>query len=190
MKLGFVDSILNFADVFDSAAAALGEKIPNVQLERLTTPHLLKIPLCAKLLFGKGCDAVIVFLTAVPEDFDEIRLIEEKIIDVELEEKRFVFVAVVSDAEFDNEERLRELTKERLSFLAEAIQKIVESPSEMHSQIANAELAGAMGMFSSEGFSGTGGADASAAGGEGGQAAEGGDSQLDSLTDDEGKSLF
>jgi riboflavin synthase len=187
MKLGFLDSIFNYADAYDSAAGALSDKIPNLQLERMTTPHLLKIPLCAKLLFGKGCDAVIVFLTALPEEFDEIRLIEEKIIDVELSERKFVFVVVVSDAEFSNEEKFRELTKERLSFIAEAIQKIVEAPSEMHAQIANADMASAMSMFSSEGTS------AAAAGAEegGGTDSGAGGESPDSLgIDEDGKSLF
>lgn len=181
MKLGFLDSIFNYADVFDSAAGALNEKIPNLSIERLTTPHLLKIPLCSKLLFSKGCDAVVVFLTALPEDFDEIRLVEEKIIDVELEEKKFVFVVVVSDAEFDNEEKLRELTKDRLSFIAEAVQKIVESPAEMHSQIANSDMAAAMSMFSSEGAGGAVAEEESAVGGE---------EALKEGLDEEGKSLF
>ncbi|MFH1199461.1 MAG: hypothetical protein V1708_00170 [Candidatus Micrarchaeota archaeon] len=189
MKLGFLDSIFNYADVYDAASSALSGKIANVSLERMTTPHLLKIPLCAKLLFARGCDAVIVFLTALPDDFDQIRLVEEKIIDVEMQEKKFVFVVVVSDAEFDNEDGLKELAAQRLGFIAEAVQKIVESPSEMHSQIANADMASAMSMFSGEPQA-PAQAEEAADAGTGEEIAGGAEAGSGSSEEDEGQSLF
>ncbi|MBU1196940.1 hypothetical protein KJ765_00355 [Candidatus Micrarchaeota archaeon] len=148
MKVGFLDSIFNYADVFETAADTLHEKIANCSVERFTTPHLLKIPVCSKLLFDKGCDAILVFLTALPDDFDEIRLVQEKIIDLEVAEKKFVFFTVVSDSEFKNEERLIELTKERVAIIADALQKVVQAPSELAGNIADNSMTNAMDMFS------------------------------------------
>lgn len=148
MKVGFLDSVYNYADVFEAAAEALQAKIANVSVERFTTPHLLKIPVCAKLLFEKGCDSVLVFLTAIPDDFDEIRLVQEKIVDLEVAEKKFVFFVIVSDAEFHDEEKLKELTKERVTRVADAIEKVVQAPAQLAANIADPGFASAMGMFS------------------------------------------
>ncbi len=147
MKIGFLDSIYNYADIYEAAVKVLDEQIPSVTLERMTVPHLLKIPLFSKFLFNNGCDAVIVFLTMLEEDADELNLVHEKIIDLELEQTKPVYFCIISDAEFKNQEELEVRMQERLKIIAEAVAKIVSSPSGLSSDIANQNMTNAMSMF-------------------------------------------
>ncbi|MFH0971223.1 MAG: 6,7-dimethyl-8-ribityllumazine synthase [Candidatus Micrarchaeota archaeon] len=147
MKLGFLDSIFNYADVYEDAVKVLEQKIPAVTLDRTTVPHLLKIPLYSKMLMQKGCDAIIVFLTMLEEDAAELDLVHEKIIDLELELTKPVFFCIIADSEFSNQEGLVEVMNERLGIIAEAVAKIVSSPGSLSSDIANQDLTNAMTMF-------------------------------------------
>ena len=147
MKLGFLDSIFNYADVYEDAVKAIDSKIPTVTLDRMTVPHLLKIPLFSKLLFKNGCDAIVVFLTMLPEDSAELDLVHEKIIDLEVEEGKGVFFCIISGDEFENEDQLKEMLTQRMALIAEAIAKIVASPSSLSGDIANQDLTNAMTMF-------------------------------------------
>lgn len=149
MKVGFLDCIFNYADVFETASAVMQGKISNVNIERLTAPHLLKIPVCSRMLFGKGCDAVVVFLTVTEDDLDELNLVMEKTIDVEVMEKKFVVFCVVKANEFRNEKQLNEVTMQRLDTIMEAVVKMLNAPSELSSDIQNTDLAAAMNAFSS-----------------------------------------
>ncbi|MFH1443086.1 MAG: hypothetical protein ABIG96_03565 [Candidatus Micrarchaeota archaeon] len=147
MKLGFLDSIFNYADVYEDAVKAIDAKIPSVNMDRMTAPHLLKIPLFSKMLFRNGCDAIVVFLTMLPEDSAELDLVHEKIIDLEVAEGKGVFFCIISGDEFDNEGQLKEMMAQRLGLIAEAIAKIVASPSSLSGDIANTDLTNAMTMF-------------------------------------------
>lgn len=147
MKLGFLDSIFNYADVYEPAVKVLEAKIPSVVLERMTVPHLLKIPLYSKMLLRNNADAVIVFLTMMEEDSSELDLVHEKIIDLELSENRPVFFCIISDAEFKDQGELEAIMGERLGIIAEAVAKIVASPAGLSGEIANQSLTNAMSMF-------------------------------------------
>ncbi len=148
MKLGFLDSIFNYADVYETAVTVLDQRIPSVNLERLTAPHLLKIPLYSKMLFQKGCDCVIVFLTMLPEDAQELDLVHEKIIDLEIAEGKPVFFCIISSEEFKEQKDLEAAMEAKLGMIAEAASKIVSAPASLSSDIANSELTNAMTMFS------------------------------------------
>jgi riboflavin synthase len=149
MKIGFLDSIFNYADVFEDVVEVLNTKIPAVSIERMTVPHLLKIPLFSKLLFDKGTDAVIVFLTMLEEDASELDLVHEKIIDLEIAEKKAVFFCIISDTEFKDEIELKSVLAHRLGIIAEAVAKVASSPGSLSSDIANQDLTTAMSMFGS-----------------------------------------
>ena len=149
MKIAFLDSIFNYADVFEKASEVIGSKSANVTVERMTAPHLLKIPVCSKMLFSKGCDAVIVFLTILEEDAAELDLIHEKIIDLELQQEKFVFFCIVMQGEFRNEEELAQVMEQRLGFIMDAAVKLQHSPSELSADIANESMTNAFSMFSS-----------------------------------------
>ena len=148
MKIGFLDSIFNYADVFEKASEVIGSKSANVTVERMTAPHLLKIPVCSKMLFSKGCDAVIVFLTILEEDIAELDLIHEKIIDLELQQEKFVFFCIVMQGEYKNEEELNKVMEERLGIIMDATVKLAHSPSELSGDIANESMTNAFSMFS------------------------------------------
>lgn len=147
MRLGFLDSIFNYADVYEDAVGVLNTKLPAVNIDRMTIPHLLKIPLFSKLLFDRGADAVIVFLTMLEEDAAELDLVHEKIIDLEIDEKKAVFFCIIADSEFKNEAELKSLMAIKLGFISEAVGKIASSPASLSSDIANADLTNAMSMF-------------------------------------------
>ncbi len=147
MRIGFLDSIFNYADVYEEAAKVLEERIPAVSLERMTVPHLLKIPLFSKLLLKNNCDAVVVFLTMLEEDASELDLVHEKVIDLEVEEGRPVYFCIIADSEFKDQEELVAVMAPKLGFIAEAVAKLVASPSGLSSDIANQDLTSAMSMF-------------------------------------------
>ncbi|HLC47842.1 MAG TPA: hypothetical protein VJI13_02110 [Candidatus Norongarragalinales archaeon] len=181
MKLGFLDSIFNYADVYEAAVKVFEAKIPSTTLERMTVPHLLKTPLFSKMLLRNGADAVIVFLTMLEEDAAELDLVHEKIIDLELSEMKPVYFCIISDSEFKDQGELEAVMADRLGIIAEAVSKIVSSPSGLAGDIANQDMTSAMSMF---------GAFSSAVT-EPETSSEQASSALDSLGgDDAGKSLF
>ncbi len=134
-KLGFVDCLSNAFDSFEIASAVVEKEFAGTSLQRLTAPEILKIPVCVKKLLVNEVDAVIVFVTTLPEDFDSLHLLLEKTIDLELEFQKFVFYCVVSEEEFSSRELFDKIAGERLSAFIDVALKSIHSPQEVSSQI-------------------------------------------------------
>ncbi|MEK6954644.1 MAG: 6,7-dimethyl-8-ribityllumazine synthase [Candidatus Micrarchaeota archaeon] len=186
MKLGFLDSIYNYADVYEAAVKVFETRIPSTTLERMTVPHLLKIPLFSKMLLRNGADAVIVFLTMLEEDAAELDLVHEKIIDLELDEMKPVYFCIIADSEFKDQAELEAIMEQRLGMIAEAVSKIQSSPSGLAGDIANQDMTNAMSMFGAMAAVASGDTD------ETGSTSSIGTSGTDDMTDlgSGGKSLF
>ena len=154
MKIGFVDCATNQVDAFDALTKIAQEKVAGAQLDRLTAPDLLKIPLCARKLISSGSENVIVFLTLSEDDLDAMALVHEKIIDVELQQERYVLFCIVSDDEYSDPESLERLIEERFDTVLELASQLELSPSQVSSFIGDtamaAELAALAGFASSQ----------------------------------------
>jgi len=135
MKIGFLDCIMNAADVYSVASKVASERIASVELTRLTSPDVLKIPASAKKLFQGGADVVIAFLTAVEEDHEALMLVYEKIIDVEIEYGKFVFFCLVGEDEWKRREDLPAVAEEKLTAIVDLVAKTVQAPAELSQAI-------------------------------------------------------
>ncbi|MFH0713908.1 MAG: hypothetical protein V1722_04685 [Candidatus Micrarchaeota archaeon] len=134
-KLGFVDCMSNAFDSLDLANSIIEKSFAGTTLKRLTAPEILKIPVCAKKLFSKDCDAVIAFVTAIPDDLDSLHLLVEKTIDLELEFQKYVFYCVVSEEEFSTEAEFNKVTEKKLEAVIDLALKALHSPQEVSDQI-------------------------------------------------------
>ena len=100
MKLAFIEVAGNKLDAFEACTALCESHVADVTLTRITAPDLLKIPVCAKRALEEGAEAALVFYTTTAEDSHALDLIHEKIIDVELDSRKFVFFALVFEDEW------------------------------------------------------------------------------------------
>ncbi len=136
-KLGFVDCISNAFDGLELASTIVDKEFAGTTLQRLTAPELLKIPVCVKKLLNSDSDAVIVFVTAIPDDVDSLHLLVEKTIDLELAFQKYVFYCIVSEEEFSSEGQFKELAQKQLYGVIDLALKALHSPSEVSSQIGS-----------------------------------------------------
>lgn len=128
MKLGFIDCLYNKIKMDEFITKKMEEKTASPEIIFFTAPDVLKIPVCAKKAFLDGADAVLVYLNAQGEEKEAIDLIQEKIIDLELDYGKFVFFTIVFKEEWRNEEKLRQLSENRLDEAIDLITKLVETP--------------------------------------------------------------
>lgn len=134
-KLGFVDCISNAFDGIELVNNVVEKNFAGTSLQRLTAPEILKIPVCVKKLLNSDSDVVIVFVTAIPDDFDSLHLLVEKTIDLELAFQKYVFYCIVSEEEFSSEGQFKELAEKHLYSVIDLALKALHSPSEVSSQI-------------------------------------------------------
>jgi riboflavin synthase len=125
-------------------------KVANPEVMRFTAPDVLKIPACAKRMFSEGAEAVVVYLNATTEDKHALDLVHEKIIDLEMDYGKFVFFCIVFRDEWRTEEKLAELSAQRLEELIELIAKIVHAPELAQPVNVPPEVGAGMAMFSRE----------------------------------------
>jgi riboflavin synthase len=137
MKIGFLDCIMNAADVFEVATRVANERIASVDVSRYTSPDVLKIPASAKKLFQGGADVVIVFLTAIQEDHEALMLVYEKTIDVEIEYGKFVFFCIVGEDEWSKREDIPKAAELKLTTVMDLVAKTVQSPSQLSEAIGS-----------------------------------------------------
>lgn len=155
MKIGFLDSVSNFRDVFPIAAKLATEKIAGVELVRYTAPGVLKIPASAKKLFEQGCDSVLVLVTVGEDEVDELSLVHEKTIDIELQYGRFVFYCILMKGEWKGEDDLNKLAEERITQCLELIAKTGGSGG-LSADIGSVEIGDAFAAMSLAALAGAG----------------------------------
>jgi len=137
MRIGFLDCIMNAADVYDVALKIASERMANTDMVRFTSPDVLKIPASAKKLLQDGADVVIAFLTAVEEDHDALLLVYEKIIDVEIQYGKFVFFCILGEDEWKRREDIPEAAGRKLEVIIDLVAKTVQTPSELSQEIGS-----------------------------------------------------
>ncbi len=142
MRIGFVDCATNLIDVYEGLAELAEQKMANVTFSRSTAPDLTKIPVCSKRLFTEGVDGVLVFATATGEEADVLKLVHEKVMDVEIEASKFVFMVVIFDDEARTPAALQDVAAKRLSDSLDHLLSLSKPSSTMQSS------EDAMGMFS------------------------------------------
>lgn len=157
VSFGFIDCISNDFDSFEAAQNALGKYIGH-SATRLTAPEILKIPVCAKKMLAKN-DAVITFITATVDEFDELHLIMEKIIDLEVESGKYVFYCILDRSEYTTKENFNVVANKRLEALIDFALKAIDSPKEISSQVGSgfdfAALSSSIDLFNPEAASAT-----------------------------------
>jgi len=126
MRVGFVYEEGKNAMVFKAAAAKAVELSVGVEIVDSPAPDLLKVPLVAnRLLTDQSCEAVVALVHASEESHDAIALLHEKIIDVELSERKFVFLEALFDDEWKTDEELFALARSKT---IDALRKIIRAP--------------------------------------------------------------
>ncbi len=136
-KIGFVDCLSNAFDSFEIATTVVDQSFAGTNIQRLTAPEVLKVPVCVKKLLASDVDLVVAFVTASAEDFDSLHLVVEKTIDLELEFQKYVFYCVVTEQEYSNEEEFREAAKAKLQGIFDLAMKALSSPQDVSSQIGS-----------------------------------------------------
>jgi riboflavin synthase len=147
MKLAFIDVTGNKLDAYEACTQLCESHVADVTLSRITAPDLLKVPVCAKRALEEGAEAAIVFYNATAEDSHALDLVHEKIIDVELESRKFVFFTLVFEDEWRSPQQLAEVAQERLAQSLEALFRSVHSESSEPVEQAPVPEEGSMGMF-------------------------------------------
>lgn len=122
MRIGFV-SCFDAPDVGGLASQAADE-VAGVELAPVKSPELLKVPATAKKMFSEGMEAVVAFVQPGGEEQDEMNLLQEKIIDLEVQYGKYVFLCVVSEGEWKTDKEFEDLFKERLK---ECLRKAINS---------------------------------------------------------------
>ncbi|MFQ5405785.1 MAG: hypothetical protein ACE5DI_01365 [Candidatus Micrarchaeia archaeon] len=144
MRLAFIDCASNSIDPFEAFVQIARENAPNVQADRLTAPDILKVPVLAKKMLNAGNDTAIVFLICGEEEWAELDLIHEKIIDVEISTEKFVFFSIISPEEYGkSKEQLEKLTEQKLKTALTLANSMTSAPSQVSSAIGNEEMADA-----------------------------------------------
>jgi riboflavin synthase len=114
MRIGFIDCSNNSVEVFDEVSQIAEEKIADLQLVHVSAPDFSKVPVCSKMLFAEGAQSVIAFATATGQDSELLRLVHEKVIDVEVEASKFIFLVVVFEDEARGPKAVTELAIRRI----------------------------------------------------------------------------
>ena len=149
MKLAFIDVAGVKLDAFEACTMLCESHVADVTLSHIVAPDVLKVPVCAKRALEEGAEAVVVFYTATAEDSHALDLVHEKVIDVELDSRKFVFFTLVFEDEWRTPTQLQEITHERLAQSLEALFRSVHPDSGQEEAPAPQE--GAMGMFGGDG---------------------------------------
>ncbi len=146
MKLAFIDVSGNKLDAFELCTQLCESHVADVTLSRVTAPDLLKVPLCAKRGLEEGAEAAIVFFNATAEDSHALDLVHEKIIDVELDSRKFVFFSLVFEDEWHSPKQLEQVTQERLAQTLESLFRTIHTEATEPAEEVPSPEEG-MGMF-------------------------------------------
>lgn len=122
MKIAFVDAATNKLDAFEHCANYCHENLADVEAVHVTTPDLSKIPVGCKKAFNEGADVVLAFAT-VSDDEHVLQMVAEKIMQVELEAVRYVFLVTVFDDEYRSQEQLLTVANDKIAGALEHITK-------------------------------------------------------------------
>ena len=122
MKIAFVDAATNKMDAFEACANYCHENLADVEAVHVTTPELSKLPVGCKKAFNEGADVVLAFAT-VSEDEHVLQMVAEKIMQVELEAVRYVFLVTIFDDEYRSQEQLAQTSADKISGALEHITK-------------------------------------------------------------------
>jgi hypothetical protein len=93
MKIAFVGYKENPVEIFKELAKELSKKISGLELEERFVPSLDDLPIVA---FESSKDSDFIFVFAVGEK-SELKLVEEKLIDVELQSQTRILKALEED---------------------------------------------------------------------------------------------
>lgn len=155
MRFGIVDCIENDYDVFP-AVESVASKFPELSIQRLTAPDILKAPVCAKKLFSDNVDVVVVFLMLDDDDKDSMNLIVEKMMGVEIEFLKYVFYVTVSKDSFPNKDDFMEGMSKKFEVVFSLVIEALTNPSSVSEKIGSKtssdfESFSAFAMFQEEG---------------------------------------
>lgn len=124
--MGFVFEEGKGAAALKAAGAKAVELSVGVELIEFPAAETLKIPIAAKkLLADQSCEAVVALAHASEESHDALALLHNKLIDVELSERKFVFLEVIFDDEWKTDEELEALCQEKI---VNALRKAIRAP--------------------------------------------------------------
>ncbi len=129
-RIALIDCLFNKFNSFDFFSKAVGEKIPNVEVLRLTAPSPFNIPGMAKKAFSQGAEAAVIFLNYAEDDRDLVALLHEKLIDVEIKSEKFSLFCLVADEEWKTEDELEHVSQERIATIVNILEKGLEENSE------------------------------------------------------------
>lgn len=150
MRIGFVDCMTNKLDVREFVVKAFEEKSADAAVIAFSAPDLLKVPASAKKMFFDGADAVLVYLNPGDEEKHAMDLVHEKIIDVEVEYGRFVFLCIVFEDEYRSEEQLKAISEKKLGDMIELIIKTVQVTGVVSQGEVPSSVGDALGMMTGE----------------------------------------
>ncbi|MFA4946683.1 MAG: hypothetical protein WC607_04065 [Candidatus Micrarchaeia archaeon] len=101
----------NHSEAVKAAAARAGES--GTDYSFFVAPDLLKAALAAKNGLS-NCEACVVLLVAREGDADSLTLLQEKLLDVELAERKPIFLEVIIEGEWRTDEEFASLAEEKI----------------------------------------------------------------------------
>ncbi len=101
MKITFIAQKDNSINFFKELADKLSNKISNLSLEERFAPFVEDIPFIA---FESTKESDLVFVFATSDVKDEVKLLKEKLIDVEIQTKTRILKAIESDSYSSSDE--------------------------------------------------------------------------------------